>query len=214
MQVFSHRGFHVTLPENTLAAFEAAVALGVAGIETDVQLDRHGEAFLYHDRLAPDLRPVAHLSRAELSALIGCEVPTLEAALATCAVTWNLEIKAPDAVAATIEAVRRHRERRRFLISSFWHAAVYEVCEATGVAGGLLIAHRPRRIDPADFRPQAGIATLVWSFDRLDASCVNEARQLGLATWVYSAESRADHDACRAWGVDCLITDRPDWLLT
>lgn len=47
---FAHRGLHDDrLPENSLAAFEAAIALG-AGIECDLQLSGCGTAMVFHDR--------------------------------------------------------------------------------------------------------------------------------------------------------------------
>lgn len=50
---FAHRGLHGPgIPENSLAAFQAAVAAG-AGIECDVRLSGDGEVMVVHDR---DLR--------------------------------------------------------------------------------------------------------------------------------------------------------------
>ncbi|MBK8046723.1 MAG: hypothetical protein IPK16_06120 [Anaerolineales bacterium] len=37
-QIFAHRGARCVAPENTLPAFAAALAMGVAGIELDVHL--------------------------------------------------------------------------------------------------------------------------------------------------------------------------------
>src|SRR4051794_2489822 len=46
---FAHRGLHGSdVPENSLAAFESAVALG-AGIECDVRLTSDGSAVVFHD---------------------------------------------------------------------------------------------------------------------------------------------------------------------
>ncbi|HET9356064.1 MAG TPA: glycerophosphodiester phosphodiesterase family protein [Sphingomicrobium sp.] len=46
---FAHRGFHGPgVPENSLAAFEAALAIG-AGIECDVRLSADGKAVVFHD---------------------------------------------------------------------------------------------------------------------------------------------------------------------
>ncbi|MBI3937750.1 MAG: glycerophosphodiester phosphodiesterase, partial [Betaproteobacteria bacterium] len=42
MLILAHRGYHATVPENTLEAFAAAVELGVDGIETDVRTSRDG----------------------------------------------------------------------------------------------------------------------------------------------------------------------------
>ena len=40
--VIAHRGASAEAPENTLAAFDRALALGVDGIELDVRLTRDG----------------------------------------------------------------------------------------------------------------------------------------------------------------------------
>ena len=49
---FAHRGFHgPTIPENSLAAASAAIAIG-AGIEVDLRLSRDGVPFVFHDRSA------------------------------------------------------------------------------------------------------------------------------------------------------------------
>ncbi len=52
----AHRGGAALRPENTLAAFAHAVALGADGAELDVQLSRDGEVIVFHDyRLKPEL---------------------------------------------------------------------------------------------------------------------------------------------------------------
>ena len=52
----AHRGGAGLAPENTLAAFRHAVALGCDGAELDVQLSRDGEVVVFHDyRLKPEI---------------------------------------------------------------------------------------------------------------------------------------------------------------
>jgi glycerophosphoryl diester phosphodiesterase len=52
----AHRGGAGLWPENTIAAFKRAVALGSDGAELDVQLTRDGEVVVFHDhRLKADL---------------------------------------------------------------------------------------------------------------------------------------------------------------
>ncbi len=52
----AHRGGAGLWPENTLAAFERAVALGADGAELDVQLSCDCEVIVFHDyRLKPDI---------------------------------------------------------------------------------------------------------------------------------------------------------------
>ncbi len=48
--VIAHRGASGLAPENTLAAFEMAIALGAHGIELDLQLSADGQAIVIHDR--------------------------------------------------------------------------------------------------------------------------------------------------------------------
>ncbi|KMO15708.1 glycerophosphodiester phosphodiesterase family protein, partial [Methylobacterium platani] len=83
----AHRGLHdrhAGIPENTLAAAEAAIAGGYA-IECDVQLSRDGEAMVFHDaglgRLTGADGLVRERDAADLKALTvlgsGEPVPTL-----------------------------------------------------------------------------------------------------------------------------------------
>ncbi|TDR94395.1 glycerophosphodiester phosphodiesterase family protein [Enterovirga rhinocerotis] len=87
----AHRGLHDRargIPENTVAAAEAAIAGGF-GIECDVQLSRDGEAMVFHDhtldRLTAETGPVLDRSRAELEAIAidgtSETIPTLAAFL-------------------------------------------------------------------------------------------------------------------------------------
>src|SRR5260370_40022222 len=51
MKVIGHRGAAGLAPENTFAGFDIALALGVDGIETDVQKTKDGKLVLFHDNL-------------------------------------------------------------------------------------------------------------------------------------------------------------------
>src|SRR6185503_9140958 len=52
----AHRGGAGLWPENTLAAFRNAIALGADGAELDVHLSKDGEVVLFHDyRLKPEI---------------------------------------------------------------------------------------------------------------------------------------------------------------
>ena len=51
MKVIGHRGAAGLAPENTFAGFDIALALGVDGIETDVQKTQDGQLVLFHDHL-------------------------------------------------------------------------------------------------------------------------------------------------------------------
>jgi glycerophosphoryl diester phosphodiesterase len=224
MLVLSHRGYHVQLPENTLDAFEAAVAMGVDGIETDLRLTADRQLILFHDRLAPDRRPVSEVTRDELRRLVGHDVPLAETALQRWPqLLWNVEIKTPAALEISIELIARFQHSHRLLVSSFWHSVVEEVAQRTQADCGLLVAHRPRLdkapfgvvaadADPASWRRRT--ATIVWNFEFLDEGLVQAAATAGYRNFCYGPSTPGDHALARRWKMDGIITDRPEWAFS
>ncbi len=116
---FAHRGLHRRdgIPENTRAAFEAAIAAG-SGIELDVQLTRDGEAAVFHDytldRLAGLPGEVRGLAMRELERIpverTGETIPSLAGVLALIAgrAPLLIEVKSPGRrVAPLCAAVKR-----------------------------------------------------------------------------------------------------------
>src|SRR3954447_15118153 len=100
----AHRGGAALYPENTLAAFRNAIALGCDGAELDVQLSRAGEVIVFHDyRLKPEIcrdengnwlkRPTPRIKDLTLTELqsydIGCADPATEYARAHASVQWR-----------------------------------------------------------------------------------------------------------------------------
>ena len=47
--IYAHRGSSILMPENTLPAYEWALAQGADVLETDVRLSRDGTLFMFHD---------------------------------------------------------------------------------------------------------------------------------------------------------------------
>ena len=72
--VIAHRGYSARYPENTIASYEAAIAMGADIIESDARLSSDGVAFSCHDpdfkRQLGDLRTVAELTAAELEGVV------------------------------------------------------------------------------------------------------------------------------------------------
>lgn len=218
MQVISHRGYHVQIPENTLAAFEAAIAMGVDGIETDIRLSADQVPILCHDHLTPDGQDVASLSRAEVAKAFGHPIPTLEQALqlpigGKSGFLWNLEIKVPAAVEQTIALVEEYRAHRRILITSFWHPVVDEVSQRTDVDCGLLVAHRPVAFNSRpDWIPmRTNVNTVVWYYETVDVELIARSAACGLRNYVYGVTTSAEHQRLVDWSLDGVITDRPEY---
>jgi glycerophosphoryl diester phosphodiesterase len=205
MLVLSHRGYHEHLPENTLEAFQAAVDLGVDGIETDLRVTADGQLVLIHDRIARDGRLVSQVTRAELMALVGHDVPLASAALQQWPnLLWNLEIKTPAALGPVLDLIRRFQPTDRLLVTSFWHNLVEKVSRHSDVDCGLLVSHRPsERLAPSN------IKTIVWCFEFLDRETVEAAAAAGYRNFCYSIGTREEHVLAREWGLDGIITDWP-----
>ncbi len=213
--VLAHRGRHADCPENTLDAFAVAATQGADGIETDLRLSAAGEVVLFHDRNAPDGRPVAALSRAELAAAAGYPVPTLDEALdAFPHLLWNLELKTPTAVERTAAAVAARLATHRFLITSFWHPLVDRFAHFAGVECGLLLASRPASFEAfAGLFPHDGrIWTAVWHYEALDPALLDQAVALGFRSFAYAMETPEEHRRCVDLGLTGVITDRVDLL--
>ncbi len=60
-RLIAHRGASTLAPENTLAAMQQAVALGVYGLETDITVSADGVLFLLHDNTLARTTDVAQV---------------------------------------------------------------------------------------------------------------------------------------------------------
>ncbi|AOX99287.1 glycerophosphodiester phosphodiesterase [Jeongeupia sp. USM3] len=215
MQLIAHRGLARTVPENTLAAFAAALSSGFDGLETDIRLCADGEAVLFHDRITPDGTPVAALSRKALSQQAGYLVPTLAEALDTFPdAFWNLEIKSGDAAQTAFEIIAASRRRHRLLLSSFRHDIVLAAAESLKIECALLLAHRPPALAPLlhSAMAHAQLRGLVWDFEILDLSLLEQAADLGFRSYVYGAQTQYEHALCRDYDVHGIITDHPEFV--
>src|SRR5215203_531462 len=208
--VFAHRGGRALGPENTLAALDLGLVAGADGLEFDVRISRDGVPVLHHD---PDLDrctnsrgPIESLTVAELARVdaaywfdeangypmrdraIG--VPTLAEALARyLGPPLIVEIKVGTAEAArrVVDVIRREDAVARVCIGSFSLVALETV----------------RAVEP-----------------RMPTSAAREEGQWSLyRTWVglplgttpyrgFQVPERAGR--LLDWGVDALISDRPD----
>ncbi len=112
-----HKGAAALAPGNTLASFDAALALGVDMIELDVlseRADGGGELLVAHDHEDLRSRPVLTLARA-LEHL---------ASPAFAAVELNLDVKLPGYEPRVLEALRDAGLVRRTLVSGMFPSAL------------------------------------------------------------------------------------------
>jgi glycerophosphoryl diester phosphodiesterase len=230
--VLAHRGASALETENTLAAFQRALAEGADGVELDVQRCATGEVVVFHDddlaRLAGrpervDRMPLEALREVRLRG--GGEIATLAEALAACgdAALVNIEIKYDGLrpagcralVAGVADTVGRAAAAARVLVSSFSPAAVWLWQRLRPDVPCGLLCERPRpfhrpwplRIDwilPL-LRPAA-----VHPEDGLcRPAAVRGWRHRGYAVNVWTVDEPGRIEELAALGVSGIITNHP-----
>jgi glycerophosphoryl diester phosphodiesterase len=112
--LLGHRGAIRSAPENTIEAFDLALAQGCDGFEFDVRLTRDRQGVICHD---PGLGG-HEVSRADLADLAA---PSLEDVLARFAerAFLDIELKVSGLEAHTAELLKRYPAQRGYCVSSF-----------------------------------------------------------------------------------------------
>ncbi|MCC6498121.1 MAG: glycerophosphodiester phosphodiesterase [Propionibacteriaceae bacterium] len=230
-QIWAHRGARREAPENTLPAFELAVAQGADGIEFDVQLTADGNVVVIHDetveRTTDGTGPVVGHSLAQLRnldasagmpAFAGVQIPTLAdtlALLAPAGLMVNIELKNsvedyPGLEERVLAAVAAHGIADRVVLSSFNHYSLKRLQHLGATAGELGMLYTDPLYKPWRYAARLGMgalhppARLV-----LGAGYIRRAHAAGLEVrpWVVNSERRLGR--MFAWGADAVITDLP-----
>lgn len=232
---FAHRGGAGYGPnigrENTLAAFRAALALGMTHLETDVHATRDGHLVALHDelldRVSDRTGAVADLTLAQVrKARIGGEpVPTLREVLDLPAFV-NIDIKSPAAVPPLAALLTRADTRHRVCVGSFSNTSLWRFRRATrgrvltsagplGVAALRLLpsflnrwVHSPAGAYQVPVRHRIGPFLITVVTPRF----IRDAHRVGAQVHVWTID---DPDVMRSLldqGVDGIVSDRPDLL--
>jgi glycerophosphoryl diester phosphodiesterase len=224
--VFAHRGGSALAPENTMAAFDNGLALGADGLELDVHLSRDGVVVVHHDRLldrTTGLRgPIAERGADELRR---ADVPTLAEVLARYRdrrIVIEMKVNGAELAAATIDVIRRAEAVDRVCLGSF----------------GLRVLRTARAIEPAiatsgareEVRWALYRSWVRWPVSRVaydgyqvpeiagrtrvvSPRFVEYAHDAGLSVQVWTVDTAEAARRLLGWGVDALITDRPDVIV-
>ena len=222
---FAHRGGAGDWPENTMPAFQAAVALGYRYVETDVHTTADGVLVAFHDdrldRVTDRTGVINRLPWREVSKarVDGTEpIPRLEDLLGT----WptlrvNIDPKADPAVPALIETLRRTNAIDRVCIGSFSDRRLVRLraalgpglCTSTGpveTARLRLGFGSPRGIPSTQVPVRQGPITVI------TPSFIARAHRLGMAVHVWTIDEDAEMHRLLDLGVDGIMTDRPTAL--
>jgi glycerophosphoryl diester phosphodiesterase len=230
--VLAHRGLALEAPENTLLAFEKALAVGVTHLETDVHGSADGVSMVSHDpdltRLAGRPLRVGQLTAAELRAIDlgeGQGFCSLADALdAFPDARFNIDIKSADAIAPTVATIRDARAIDRVLVGSFSpERRLAVVRRLPGVATSVSARGALAAVTAA--RSPAGRATVRRILRNVDAvqiplsmlgmttitpRTIAAFHAAGVEVHVWTINDEATMNRLLDLGVDGLVTDRAD----
>jgi glycerophosphoryl diester phosphodiesterase len=224
VEVTAHRGASAGAPENTMAAFRAALAAGTDWIELDVQRTADGRIVVIHDgdflRVGGDARKVGAVTAAELADIdvggkygatfAGERAPLLEdvIGLVRGRAKLNVELKYnvpdPALAPAVVGLLRRENFLDQAVITSLDYAAIGQV-EAVDrpVVTGLIVTAAVGDVLGAD------TDFLSLNAARATAALVRHAHRAGKRVHVWTVNTPDAMLELAARGVDNIITDDP-----
>jgi len=215
VSVVAHRGGSGSWRENTIEAFEGALASGADGVELDARLTADGEVVVHHDEEIGPGRKIEALARADLPAFI----PSLPAALVACGpIMVDIEIKLeaepgrrPDASrcrALAVGVAESAARRQSIVVSSFWPDALVVLGEvAPAIPTGLLVHPALDATAAVQTAQNLGCSSLLPHVSAVTRELVERCRASGLEIGTWTVNGPALVTAVVDAGVDAVITD-------
>lgn len=230
--IFAHRGASAHAPENTLAAFELALAQHAEGIELDVKLTADGQVVVIHDatvnRTTGSHGRVKDLSLAQLQSLDagsffsekyrGEKIPTLEEVFETVGKRAFINVELTnyntprDQLVETVcMLVKKFGLQKRVIFSSFLASNLSKArAYLPGVPRGLLAFHGLLGAWARSFGFAFGrYHALHPNLKDVTPEQVQRVHRLQRRIHVWTVNAAEDMRRLFGWGVDAIITDDP-----
>jgi len=221
----AHRGASGTSPENTLAAFRAAIAAGAVMCELDVQPTRDHALVVIHDdtvdRTTDGQGAVKQMTLAELKRLDagirfsaaarrGEPIPTLDEVFAATAgqCALNIELKSGQVEKEVVALMRKWNALATSMVSSFdWGrlARMRELDDAVRI--GVLAEKNVQGMFDAAARLSA--YAINPRFDLVTAELCDMAHARGRKVLVWTVDAPELMHVLIGWGVDGIMTNYP-----
>ena len=226
--ITAHRGASIAAPENTLAAFRAAMEAGATYIELDVQRTRDGQIAVLHDgdlmRMGDDPRKLGELTVTELAnidigrkydtAFTGEHTPLLEDVidLVRGRTKINVELKYnvpdPDLAPAVVDLLRRENMLDQVVITSLDYAALKQI---KSIEPRLKTGHIVTAAVGNVVRTEADFLSL--NAAQATSSLIRRAHAAGKDVHVWTVNTPDVMMRMIERGVDNIITDDPALLV-
>ena len=200
--LLGHRGARAlkSIPENTLASFDQALADGCDGFEFDVRLTADGKPVVCHDPQSGGIE-IARASGEQLAAL-----PQLQDVLARyqARAFLDVELKVLGLEKITAAWLRKSPPRRGFVVSSFLPEVLWAVhAEDSAIPLGLICETKAElslwRTLPIEY--------VIPHHKLADAALIRKIRTAGKRMLVWTVNAPADMQRFAESGVDGIISD-------
>jgi len=239
--IIAHRGISAKAPENTIASFSRAVeAVGIDMVELDVRLTKDEEVIVLHDRTLQRTSTANGVARKytlkELRAYDAGSwfdpafknerIPLLSEVLMLVGSTrWvDIEIKSdpfhsdrPGLVEQKVLAVvDQCNMKDRVFYSSFDHHLIANLkrMRPDAVTGVLYNLFRDFGRPPSKLARRANASIFICAKTELQRSMIDDARRHGIAVYVYTLNSIKDAQKMIQIGVDGIISDNADDIVS
>ncbi len=229
----AHRGSSARAPENTLAAFRAAIEDGADGVELDVRLSRDQVVVVCHDALLGRCstgrgrvsgKTVEELKQYSAGAWFGRQfsserIPTLAEVFEEVGdrIAINVELKADRfdrtyvLVDRCCEVIRKFRREKSTLVTSFHHAHIRRVRQSLpDLPTGLLLHHFHLLTKTWEkYARGYGVEYLIVGGQSLRKSLVERAHKRGIRVGEFTVLTQRRLQRALRYGTDVVITDDP-----
>jgi glycerophosphoryl diester phosphodiesterase len=214
VKIIGHRGA-ANHTENTIPAFESAIAQGVDGIELDVRQTSDGLLAVVHDSVVGE-RAVKSTTYEVLKSLPdGYEVPLLIDVLKKFGkkTLLDIELKHEGIEEAAVELIKRYCNPEKTVVSGFNADSLSKVHE---LLPELQLGYIYNRTQDEELRHNCPIDIVIPQFRLASREYIAEVHDEGLAVWAWTVNEEDEARRLINLGVDGLITDHPDkvraWL--
>lgn len=225
---FAHRGGAGDLPENTMAAFTRATALGYRYVETDAHLTADGVVVAFHDemldRVSDATGVIGALPWSEVARVrVGGEhIPRMDELLETLPdVRVNIDPKHDAVVAPLADLLLAMGAVKRVGIGSFSDRRLREMrrrcgpalCTSLGPRGTARLKAAARGLPVGRFAsPCAQVPVRARGMVITDERFVDAAHRRGMQVHVWTVDAPDEMERLLDLGVDGMMTDRLEVL--
>lgn len=232
-KIIAHRGFSAVAPENTLAAFQAAIDVGADYLELDVHVSKDGKPVVIHDATLTKTSSSGHEGviaemtfRDLLSQVVGYPakfdrlyadqtVPPLVQVLdlAKDKIKVCVEVKVEGAEDAIYEAIQQAEMEYQVIIFSFYPSVLERFHEINPNIPTLFLIAKKNKHTIEFAKSLHANAIGVGPLTNVNKAYLKSVHEAGLELWRWTVNNPKKMNTLFKLPIDGLITNHPDKAL-